>query len=303
MGAVIRLRRLAAASALLAALPLTTAIAASPASASCVGPELRLAPIQRTLEPGTRLTVRGVFFIAGCDDTPPTDGSAPVRSPGKTDVPLRVRQAGEVYELGRADAGGPDGPEGRYGRIRWDVVVPEGLEPGYARLKAPQTNPMIVAVGSSPAGTYEAVAAAIRDRDVDSFRDLRAHAGAGAEIRLRGCRYGDQRPGRIVNCLADAVEEGRLRLPESADRVLTLRQIVRSDHPEYDRERRRREVRKLALEVSQTIDRRVRPRAIASAQVDDAVKQGTPLDVYVVRVRGEWQMYWMETRTRIDERR
>ena len=137
--------------------------------------------------------------------------------------------------------------------------------------------------------------------NVAGFRELRVWRGAGSEVDVRGCSYGDQRPRRIVSCLHRAVEEKRLRLPEAPDRVLTLRQIVRSDHPTWSRERQRREVRQLTREVRRTTEQGVRPGDIASAQVDDAAKPGTPLDVLVVRVRDHWGLYWLETRTRVQE--
>ena len=290
-------RRAAALAALIVVLPLAALV--SPAAASCAAPQLLLAKDQRVLEVGQRLTVRGRYFVDGCNDTPSIGGGAQEPPPGSSDVPLRLRQDGRTYLLGYADAGGPD--DSGYGRLRWDVTVPAGLLEGPARLTAPRASRLGVTVRSSPETTYAAVRQAIVTKDVAGFRELRVWRGAGSEVDVRGCSYGDQRPRRIVSCLHRAVEEKRLRLPEAPDRVLTLRQIVRSDHPTWSRERQRREVRQLTREVRRTTEQGVRAGDIASAQVDDAAKPGTPLDVLVVRVRDHWGLYWLETRTRVQE--
>jgi hypothetical protein len=115
------------------------------ASAGCTGPRLGVgsavdeAPVagsQRApaLEPGTGVTVSGLRFHSGCDDTGQGSGCG---APESEQAPLRgvrlVLERGTTeVPLGTADAG--DRADGY--AVTWRVQVPTGLAPGPAVLRA-----------------------------------------------------------------------------------------------------------------------------------------------------------------------
>jgi hypothetical protein len=123
-----------------------------PVHASCAGPGLAVpgATVRLGVEAAGeaqsvtvlpaargRLVVEGVSFSNGaCDDTPDTSGCSGRRATTPTlpaaDVPLVLVQGERSWTLGASDAAGD---EQGY-RVRWEVVLPPGLEPGAALLRA-----------------------------------------------------------------------------------------------------------------------------------------------------------------------
>lgn len=135
-------------SALLAAvLVLCTLLLGAPiARAGCVGPVLAVGEEQPTgAEPSPALvrvartaplTVTGIWFHSGCEDTvsyagcvraPAADPEAPLRR-----VALMLEQNGRTWQLGVADAGDRST---RYA-IRWQVSLPADVAAGPATLVA-----------------------------------------------------------------------------------------------------------------------------------------------------------------------
>ena len=117
-------------------------ITSQPASASCVGPQVVGKPIVLHLEP--QQSVRGRYFASDCYDTVscPVDGgpcTGPGHAPPRKHVKLRLRQGDRTWVLDVADAG-------RHYRIRWTFVLPPGVKPGHARLKAPGARGVPIAV-------------------------------------------------------------------------------------------------------------------------------------------------------------
>ncbi|NBM16452.1 hypothetical protein [Streptomyces sp. GC420] len=127
-------------------------VPAEGANGICVGPELRVraggdgTPEVRA---GETLTVEGVCFMEGCDDTGDSTGfgcSAGERgaTTPRRDVTLVLRQGQREWRLGQEDARSAD--EGPPGRITWRATVPEHLRPGPARLVADGAEqPVVVA--------------------------------------------------------------------------------------------------------------------------------------------------------------
>ena len=60
------------------------------------------------------------------------------------DVALELRQDGRSWRLGTADAGTAE--EQRLGYVTWTVELPEGVQPGRARLVADTAQPVDVRV-------------------------------------------------------------------------------------------------------------------------------------------------------------
>lgn len=116
------------------------------ARASCVGPSLGVGattdPGQPSRPPaslgrGETVTIVGVFFHAGCEDTGssgPGCGAAQPADPQTplTDVRLTLTQGDRRWELGTADA--TDRAQ-RYA-ISWDVTIPDDIAIGAATLTA-----------------------------------------------------------------------------------------------------------------------------------------------------------------------
>jgi hypothetical protein len=115
----------------------------SPASASCVGPELVGKPIVLTHD-GDQ-TVTGRFFHKGCAD----GGSCRLGCGGdcETDDPatpsenveLRITQLGRSWTLGKVDADDDAG-------TTWTFDLPAGVQPGTARLLPEGASPVDVRI-------------------------------------------------------------------------------------------------------------------------------------------------------------
>lgn len=125
---------------------------ATPAAASCVGPQLAIGSDPAAAEPtaqespapvpvpvGGPLQVSGQWFHDGCDDTgaggagcagPITTSQSPLQ-----DVDLVLTQGGVPWTLGTADAAGR---AERYA-IGWEVELPDDVAPGPAVLTAAGT--------------------------------------------------------------------------------------------------------------------------------------------------------------------
>jgi hypothetical protein len=115
------------------------------ASAGCAGPVLAVGPVRdealvgepapRTpLRTGQVVTVSGLRFFSGCDDTGQGTGCG---APASEQVPLTgvqlvLRQAARSVNLGTADAAGP--AQGY--AVSWQVRVPSGFVAGPAVLEA-----------------------------------------------------------------------------------------------------------------------------------------------------------------------
>lgn len=129
---------------LLPLLLLLAAAALAPAgnaAASCAGPQLRVGAVGDSppgVEIGSAVTVRGSFFVHGCDDTGGrTMGCAGEQRTTETpmgDVTLTIRQGGQRWDLGTKDAG--TAAENKLGRLAWHVEIPADLRPGPAVLRA-----------------------------------------------------------------------------------------------------------------------------------------------------------------------
>ncbi len=128
----------------LAALVLATAVTYpwDAAEGGCVAPELRVpgaTGARPVLPAGTALSVRGVRFVDGCDDT--GGGSAlgcsgPERETERAQrqVPLELVQGGRRWNLGSADAA--TASSGRLGQVVWEVRLPDAVRRGPATLEA-----------------------------------------------------------------------------------------------------------------------------------------------------------------------
>lgn len=120
------------------------------APASCVGPSLEVPGVPTgspvadpstgqvltavRLSPGQQLTVRGSYFFDGCNDTSdssPGCSGPQVRSQDPSrDVHLVLTQGSRSWDLGTADATGP-----QYA-VSWPVTLPSDLAAGGATLTA-----------------------------------------------------------------------------------------------------------------------------------------------------------------------
>lgn len=122
---------------------------ATPAAASCVGPQLAIGSDPAAAEPVADenpapvpiadsgvLQVSGQWFHEGCDDTgaggagcagPITTSQSPMK-----DVDLVLTQGERSWTLGTADAAG----HGEHYAIGWEVPLPEDVAPGPAVLSA-----------------------------------------------------------------------------------------------------------------------------------------------------------------------
>jgi hypothetical protein len=134
----------------LAALPITTA------TGQCVGPYLYIEDPHASRPvsiAATTVTVEGRAFVRGC-----TDGTAngnqralgctapepePVDVPEK-DVTLTLEQGGRSWMLGTEDAGTL--AQDRLGHVTWTVRLPTEVEPGRARLIAPDADPLPIRI-------------------------------------------------------------------------------------------------------------------------------------------------------------
>lgn len=113
------------------------------AQASCVGPVFAVgetvdgaAPPDSDVlpAPGGDLTVSGVWFHTGCDDTGQGSGCS---APASTEAPMRnvdlvLEQGDASWLLGTQDAASR---QDRYA-ITWIAQVPPGAQPGPATLRA-----------------------------------------------------------------------------------------------------------------------------------------------------------------------
>lgn len=131
-----------------AALPITTA------TGQCVGPYLHLEdphashPVSIT---ATTVTVEGRAFARGCTDDTANQRTLgctapepePVDVPEK-DVTLTLEQDGRSWMLGTEDAG--TSAQDRLGHITWTVRLPTEVEPGRARLIAPNADPLPIRI-------------------------------------------------------------------------------------------------------------------------------------------------------------
>lgn len=152
-----RIRRLLALTASVVVTACVLGVGYSPpvARASCVGPSLGVGatidPGQPSSPPaslgrGETVTVVGVFFHAGCEDTGtsgPGCGSAQPADPQSplTDVRLTLTQGDRRWELGAADATDRD----QQYAISWDVVIPDDVGAGAATLTAASaTLPIVI---------------------------------------------------------------------------------------------------------------------------------------------------------------
>jgi hypothetical protein len=124
----------------------------TPAAASCTGSSLRWLD-QLVLQPGSTASVQGENFVDGCRDTMSCSGvpgcqkcryDEPPEQP-QQDIGLELRQHGRAWTVATADAGTQGA---RFGQVTWTFAVPEGIEPGRARLVAGGTSPVIVRVGA-----------------------------------------------------------------------------------------------------------------------------------------------------------
>lgn len=89
----------------------------------------------------------GRYFVDGCNDVGGCTGylgcqscEQPSPSPPSEDVPLRLVQRGQTWDLATADA------TREAGRITWVTEVPAGVAPGKARLEADGAMPVPVRV-------------------------------------------------------------------------------------------------------------------------------------------------------------
>jgi hypothetical protein len=99
----------------------------SESAASCVGPEFTASPAVAAA--GGPITVKGRFYLDGCNDTS-NDGDEPPPTPPLRDVPLTLTPGdGPGVELGRFDA------TGELGMIAATVTLPAALRPGEATLQ------------------------------------------------------------------------------------------------------------------------------------------------------------------------
>ena len=124
---------------------------AAPVSASCAGASFE--GIDRlVLVRGETATVEGRHFVDGCRDTMSCSGVGGCQSceydePPEVpmqDVVLELRQDGRSWRLGTADAGTAE--EQRLGHVTWTVALPDGVQPGRARLVADTAQPVRVRV-------------------------------------------------------------------------------------------------------------------------------------------------------------
>jgi hypothetical protein len=104
----------------------------SPASASCVGPQVDGTRIVLTHE-GVQ-TVTGQYFHDGCDDEgkpckPGCGCQDDDAESSSTDVELRITQPGRSWTLGKVDADDDGG-------TTWSFRLPAGVHPGPAKLIA-----------------------------------------------------------------------------------------------------------------------------------------------------------------------
>ncbi|WP_435747439.1 hypothetical protein [Nocardioides sp. SYSU DS0663] len=135
-----------------ALLALTAApLPGAPAAAGCVGPSLE-APDPLVLERGTATVIEGRSFTAGgCQDSMSCPafgcGSCEYDDPPPrpmADVEPLLRQRGQVWSLGTADAGTAE--QDRLGRVEWRVEVPAEVERGRATLLTDASGPVAVRV-------------------------------------------------------------------------------------------------------------------------------------------------------------
>ena len=129
-------------------------VAPQGASASCVGPQLRvdggLGEGPPTVYVGEVASIRGSYFLNGCGDSIGVSeggcSSHTVRETvtPMTEVRLELRQHGHTWSLGSQDAD-------HDGRVLWSLSVPADVRPGPAVLVA-GTARLRVAVGSHDRG-------------------------------------------------------------------------------------------------------------------------------------------------------
>ena len=102
----------------------------SPAADPSTG---RVLPAVR-LSPGQQLTVRGTYFFDDCNDTsdssPGCSGPHVLSQDPSRDVRLVLTQGAHSWDLGTADASGPE-----YA-VSWPVTLPSDLTAGSATLTA-----------------------------------------------------------------------------------------------------------------------------------------------------------------------
>ncbi len=112
------------------------------ARGGCAGPQLGV-PADGERRPvltvGSAVTVRGVHFMEGCNDTGGDAGvgcSGPepeIQTPLR-DVALILEQGNRKWDLGERDAGTEAHDD--FGRIEWRVIIPRDVLPGRATLVA-----------------------------------------------------------------------------------------------------------------------------------------------------------------------
>ena len=108
-------------------------------SASCAGPYVETEP--RQAQPGEPLTVRGEGHADAC-----YDGDEQRRAQPLDDLPVFFQQGGELTDLGRLDASGPEGS------VLTTVTVPADARPGLAQVTVGASEPALVMVGDGRGG-------------------------------------------------------------------------------------------------------------------------------------------------------
>ena len=127
-------------------------------SASCAAPQLRVD--DGRVAAGQQVTVTGRSFFDDCFDQ--GEEGDPPASRG---VKLTLRQGGEAYDLGAADAQAD-------GTARWRVELPTELRAGRARLGTPTSEPLELRIEpedeivSSTSAVCAAPQIRLRDREV-----------------------------------------------------------------------------------------------------------------------------------------
>jgi hypothetical protein len=101
---------------------------------------------------GSELVVSGQGFVDGCDDQRGGDAfgcteEEPEPEEPLADVDLVLKQRGNTWVLGTASAGSADDNE--LGRVTWDVVIPDDVRSGPARLTTAYSDPLRIEVNTA----------------------------------------------------------------------------------------------------------------------------------------------------------